>query len=70
MRFHHQRNLLAALALGCILTAIAGCRPKQPAVATPAKPAAHNARPAKPAVAKPPTTTPTAAPATTRQREQ
>ena len=40
MRFHHQRNLLAALALGCILTAIAGCRPKQPAVATPAKPAA------------------------------
>lgn len=40
MRFRQQRNILAALALGCILTAIAGCGPKQPAVATPAKPAA------------------------------
>ncbi|NMC32246.1 MAG: hypothetical protein GYA36_07300 [Veillonellaceae bacterium] len=40
MRFHHQRNLIAAVALGCILTIFAGCGPKQPASAPPAKPAA------------------------------
>nr|WP_124376342.1 rod shape-determining protein MreC [Pseudomonas synxantha] len=39
-------------------------------VATPAKPAAHNARPAKPAASKPPATTPTATAAPTRQREE
>ena len=38
MRFRQQRNILAALALGCILTALAGCASKQPAASPPAKP--------------------------------
>ena len=38
MRFRRQRNILAALALGCILTALAGCASKQPAASPPAKP--------------------------------
>ena len=38
MRFRQQRNILAVLALGCILTALAGCASKQPAASPPAKP--------------------------------
>ena len=37
MRFRQQRNILAALALACILTAVAGCASKQPATSPPAK---------------------------------
>ena len=39
MRFRQQRKLLAALALGCILTAFTGCASQKP-VEPPAKPAA------------------------------
>ena len=39
MRFRQQRKLLAALALGCILTAFTGCASQKPAAAPPAKPA-------------------------------
>ncbi len=38
MRFGQQRNILAALALGCLLTTLAGCASKQPATSPPAKP--------------------------------
>ena len=40
MRFRQQRKLLAALALGCILTAFTGCASQKPAPPPPAKPAA------------------------------
>jgi Skp family chaperone for outer membrane proteins len=39
MRFRQQRKLLAALALGCILTAFSGCASQKPTGSTPAKPA-------------------------------
>ena len=39
MRFRQQRKLLAALALGCILTAFTGCASQKPAVPPPTKPA-------------------------------
>ena len=38
MRFRQQRKLLAALALGCILTAFSGCASQKPAGSPPAKP--------------------------------
>ena len=39
MRFRQQRKLLAALALGCILTAFSGCASQKPTGSTPDKPA-------------------------------
>ena len=39
MRFRQQRKLLAALALGCILTAFTGCASQKPAAPPPVKPA-------------------------------